>query len=375
MKKFLGAFLWLSFSAVLSFGMVACTSKPAEKQSVPPTVRGVAVMRVVPQSVEATIAETGTVQAEQAALLAPQVMGVVTAVYATEGTRVAQGQLLARINPAQPQAGVEQAKAGLSAAQHEVNAAQSAQELAASTMQRYELLHDRKSVSPHEYDEIRQQFQAANARLDVAKAAVEQAKAAVTQSQTQLSYTRIRAPFSGIVTQRMVDPGALATPGMPVFAVESAGRYRLAASVDETNAPLLHAGMHVPITVDAVSPSPLMGTLTQIYPAADAGSHSVTVKIDLPPNPALRSGMFGRADFPYGKKNVLLIPQTSIVHEGNLAAVYLVGPDQIAQIHYITVGNKVGNSIEVLSGIHDGETIVTAPDNRELGGKRIEVNP
>jgi multidrug resistance efflux pump len=85
-------------------------------------------------------------------------MGAIVAVMVTEGSRVTAGQMLARINPAQPQAGLEQAQASLSATEHEVGAAESAYKLAASTMQRYELLHQRKSVSAQEYDEVRQQM-------------------------------------------------------------------------------------------------------------------------------------------------------------------------------------------------------------------------
>lgn len=365
----------LSFGLLLPLiaGMISCASRDAAKSTPPETVQGVELLQVHSQTVPETFEAMGTVQAAETAQLAPQMMGTITAVNVTEGSHVSAGEVLARISGAQPQAGLEQAQAGLSAARHEVVAAESGQSLAASTMQRYELLHERKSVSAQEYDEVRQQLQAANARLDMAKAGEAQAKAAVSQAASTLSFTEIRAPFAGVVTKRMVDPGALASPGMPVFTIESTGRYHLEATVDESSLSFIRTGESVPVKIDSISNKQLEGKITQIYPAGDAESRSFTVKIELPKDAELRSGLFGRATFVHGHKSSIVIPQNAIVRYGNLTSVYVVGPDKIAQLRYVTLGNNSGNNVEVLSGLSPEETIVASPNGRELGGKRVEV--
>lgn len=373
MKKYTANSISLGILVPMLAGMLACKSNDAVRSTPPETVQGVTLLQVHSQTVPDTFEVMGTVLAAETAQLAPQMMGTITAVNVTEGSHVTAGQVLARISAALPQAGLEQAQAGLSAALHEVSAAESAQSLSASTMQRYELLHERKSVSAQEYDEVRQQLQAATARLAMAKAGEAQAKAAVSQAASTLSFTQITAPFAGIVTKRMVDPGALASPGMPVFSIESTGRYHLEATVDESNLSLLHTGESVPVNIDSISNKQFAGKIRQIYPAGDAASRSFTIKIELPQDSALRSGLFGRAAFVRGQRTSVVIPQAAIVRHGNLTSVYVVGTDKIAQLRYITVGSSLGDRVEVLSGLSAGETIVASPDGRELGGKRLEV--
>lgn len=373
MKKYMSYAISFGASSALLVGMVACASKDAVKSVLPETVQGVALLQVHSETVPETLEVVGTVQPAETAQLAPQMMGTITAVNVTEGSRVTAGEVLARISGALPQAGLQQAQAGLSAAQHQVSAAESAQSLAASTMQRYELLHERKSVSAQEYDQVRQQLQAAKAQLDVAKAGEAQAKAAVLQATSTLAFTEIRAPFAGIVTKRMVDPGALASPGMPVFSIESVGRYHLETTVDESNLSSIHPGEKAEVRIDAIPHGSMTGRVAQIYPAGDAESRSFTVKIELPKNMALRSGLYGRASFQHGRSASISVPKAAIVRQGNLTGVYVVAPDKIAQIRYVTLGNDSGDSVEVLSGLGAGETIVASPDGRELGGKRIEV--
>ena len=373
MKKYISLSLYVGLLLTLAVGMVSCSSKGVATPAAPETVQGVALMQVRTQSVPDTFQAIGTVQAAETAQLAPQMMGTITAVDVTEGSHVGAGQVLARISAAQPQAGLEQAQASLSAARHEVAAAESGQSLAASTMQRYELLHERKSVSAQEYDEVRQQMQAARARLDVAKAGEAQAQAAVTQAATALSFTEIRAPFAGVVTKRLVDPGALASPGVPLFTIESTRRYRLEASVDESSLSSIRTGESVPVEIDSIAQKQMTGKVTQIYPAADTDSRSFTVKIELPKDAALRSGLFGRASFVRGQRTSIVVPQAAVLHQGNLASVYVVGADKIAQLRYVTLGNNLGSSVEVLSGLSPEETIVASPNGRELGGKRVEV--
>ncbi len=319
------------------------------------------------------IAAVGTVRAAEMAQVSAQTMGNVISVNVREGDAVKQGEVLATIDPSQAQAGLERAQAALSAAQHEVAAAQTERALTESTLKRFDTLYQKKSVSPQEYDEVKARYQGAVARSEAAQAGESQAKAAVAQAQTAFGYTKVRSPFNGLVTERKVDPGALAAPGMPLLTVEATGRFRLEVSIDEADLRYVRLGDSVPVKLDIYPDEKLTGKVTQIVPAADPTTRTFTVKLELPANSMLRSGLFGRANFTRGERDSLTIPRTSVVQRGALKGVYVVGADQVASLRYITVGDELGDQLVVLSGLSPKETVVSSPGDREIGGKRVEV--
>jgi multidrug efflux pump subunit AcrA (membrane-fusion protein) len=115
----------------------------------------------------------------------------------------------------------------------------------------------------------------------------------------------------------------------------------------------------------------MTGKVVQIVPAADPASRTLTVKIELPPDPQIRSGLFGRVQFPRGERESILIPQTALLHRGQLEAIYVVNKDDLAELRYITVGKPSGKDVEVLSGLDNGERVIVQPADRDLGGKRV----
>lgn len=352
-----------------------CGSEKPVPSAAPETISGLSVIVARETSVPDWLEAVGTVRAIQTAQVSSQAMGNILEIRAREGDRVAAGQVLAVIDDAQPRAAVDQATAALAAAQKEVAAADSDFSLAAATLKRYQQLYDKKSVSPQEFDEVKARDQSAEARRDMAQAGQAQANAALAQARTSLGYTRVRAPFSGVVTAKLADAGTLASPGMPLFTIEDTRNYRLEATVDESDIRLVHTGQSVSVTIDALGNAQLSGKVAEIVPAADPASRSFLVKIGLPADARLHSGLFGRADFARGQRQALLIPRSAIVERGQLNGVYEVDASQIAALRYITLGATLGDKAEVLSGLKDGETLVAAPGDRELGGKRIAAQP
>jgi multidrug efflux pump subunit AcrA (membrane-fusion protein) len=137
-------------------------------------------------------------------------------------------------------------------------------------------------------------------------------------------------------------------------------------------------GEAVPVAIDALGDQPLSGKVAQIVPAADPASRSFTVKIDLPGNKNLRSGIFGRAAFARGTRQAVFVPQSAVTEHGQIQTVYVVGENSMATLRYVTLGSTTAgtaqaDSREVLSGLNAGEIVVAAPAGRELAGKRIEV--
>jgi RND family efflux transporter MFP subunit len=300
-------------------------------------------------------------------------MGRITAVNVREGDAVRQGDTLVTIEDVQPKAAFEQAQAALTAADHEATAAESERALAQSTFARLNKLHEEKSISPQEFDEIGARVQSATAHRDSAISARAQAAAGLQQARIVLDRARVRAPFDGVVTERRIDPGALASPGLLLLTIESAGRYRLEVSVDEHDLRHVRLGAGVLVLLDAFDGAPITGKVVEIVPVADSASRSFVVKLELPASRNLRSGQFGHAEFGRGQKTAILIPHTAVMEHGQVQSVYAVDGNNVATLRYVTLGKIRAGDIEILSGLNPGEKIVSDPRGRDLAGKRIEA--
>jgi RND family efflux transporter MFP subunit len=360
---------------VLSGGLSGCSNERRTQPAAPETVSNVSVIIAQKTTVPDWLKVVGTVRAAQTSQLASQMIGNIVEIRAREGDRVQSGQVLAIIDDGQPRSAVAQATAAVTAAEKEVSAVDSDLALAGSTLKRYQQLYEKKSVSPQEFDEIKARYQSAEARRDMARAGQSQANAALTQARTSLGYTRIRAPFAGVVTEKKADAGTLASPGMPIFTIEDTRSYRLEVTVDESEIRLVHIGQVALETIDAFGNTQLSGQVVQIVPAADPASRSFLVKVGLPADARLRSGLFGRAHFARDERSAVLIPRTSVVERGQLQGVFVLDANQIAGLRYVTLGKSTGEKVEVLSGLQDGEKLVAAPGDRELGGKRVGIRP
>jgi len=321
-----------------------------------------------------TVRSTGTVHARETAMVSAQTMGRIQQVLVHEGDSVRAGQALVLLDDAAARASADQAQAAVKAAQGQQAAAETDARLAASTLDRYRQLESQKSVSPQEMDEVTRRSEAAAARLEAARAQTGVVQAQERGAHTMLGYSRLAAPFAGVVTARTADPGTLATPGVPLLQVDRAGALQLQAAVDESAISAVHKGMKVQVQI-AGATSNTQGTVAEIVPAADPASHSFTVKIDLSSSTQLRAGMYGIAEFASGTRQAILVPRTAVVSRGSLECAYVLDAQGVAQLRYLTLGGAQGNLVEVLSGISAGEKLVDAPADRDLAGKRIEVQP
>jgi RND family efflux transporter MFP subunit len=361
---------YLVAAAVL--GLSSCSSEQQAKVPFTETVRNASVLAVKQASIPDVLETVGTVRAAQTSDLATQIMGNIVEIRVHEGDRVYRGQVLAVIDDSQPRAAVDRATAAELEAQQQLVAADSDLALAESTLKRYQYLYEQKVVSQQVFDEVTARHQATLARRDIAQAGQAQARAVLNQARISLDYTRIRAPFNGIVTQKKVDSGTLASPGMPIFTVEDMRRYRLEVSVNESDLWCARPGGQVSVAIEALGNAEVKGKVVQIVPAADPASRAFLVKIELPTDTRLRSGLFGRAQFSRGKQQALLIPRSAVVERGQLQGVFVLDQNKVANLRYVTLGESSGSEIEVLSGLQGGEWLVANPAGRDLNSKRIE---
>jgi len=243
------------------------------------------------------------------------------------------------------------------------------------TLARFQILKDEKSVSPQEFDEVQQRSQAQHCSFRLCRHRARRPGRRWDGARAQLEYTVLRAPFSGVITARMADPGTLAAPGVPLLQVDRDGPLQLYTTVDESLIGAVHLGMKVPANIEGIDAAGLSGTVAEIVPAADPASHSFLVKLDLPEVKYLRAGMYAKAGFPGAAKQMILAPQSALAMRGSLTCVYALDQAGVAQLRYVTVGTRYGDQAEILSGVAAGETLVNEPGDRDLAGQLIEAQP
>lgn len=367
MKVVLSGSILVAASALLA----GCHSETPVKSAAAESVQA-RVVESRQQDAPQLVRVTGTLHSRQTAVLSAQVVSRVQQVLVHEGDNVSAGQAVVVLDDAAMRASADQAEAAVKAAVSQQAAAQTTADLAASTLARYKQLQAQKSVSPQEMDEVTRRAEAAAAQVEALRAQGSAAKAQAAGAGAMLSYTRIRAPFNGVITSRAADPGALAAPGVPLLQIDSAGALQFQASVDESAIAAVRVGMKVPVRLDAAAIS-AEGTVAQIVPAADPASHTFLVKIDVPLSKQLRAGMYGTVEIATGRGQVIVVPRSAIVMRGSLPCAYVLDASGIAQLRYVTPGREQAGMVEILSGLSAGEKLVDDPAERDLAGKHIEV--
>jgi RND family efflux transporter MFP subunit len=360
----------------------AVNPKAAKPASVPVSVAATSLQNW-PEVYEAT----GTVRARTAAVIASKVMGYVQQVSVQAGDHVREGQALVRLDARDLEANLRRAEAGRAEAvsalpevENGIAAARANYELAQATFRRIDDLASKKSVAPQEFDEASARLKAAQANYEMAQARREQLQSKIAQAEQEQraarimrDYAAIAAPFAGVVTAKSVDPGNLAAPGAPLLTIEREGAYRLEAEVDESKLAAVRAGQHVQVALDALGRT-LDARVSEVVPSVDAASRAYTVKIDLPPMPQIRSGLFGKAAFSLGTRQALAIPSKALQENGQLQSVFVVTNGE-ARTRLITAGRRFHDAVEVLSGLTAGESVVVAPPAALADGACVEVRP
>jgi multidrug efflux pump subunit AcrA (membrane-fusion protein) len=353
--------------------------------SVPQELR-ITVVRALPQQWPTTYEATGTVRARTSAVVSAKWMGYVREVQVNVGDHVREGQLLVALDArdldtstSRAAAAREEVRSGMPEAESAVASAKANLDLAQATFHRMTELYEKKSISDQEFDESSARLKAAQSALDMARARrsqldskLEQTEQEVRAARVTRSYASIEAPFAGVVTARSIDPGGLAVPGAPLLTIERES-YRSEASVEESKMSTIHIGQTASVKVDGTNGA-FTSRVSEIVPVVDAASRSYIVKIDLPGVTALRSGMFGRAIFPLGSHEVLAIPAAAVSERGQLQSVFVVD-NGVARTRLITLGVRVGDQVEVLSGLTAGEQLVAPVPQGLSDGSSVEVRP
>ncbi len=349
-------------------------------------VTGVETVTVAAAPRETFAEAVGTVRAVNVAAVASQVMGRVTSVRVAEGSAVAKGAVLATIDDEAVRAQLAaaegarlEAEAAREEAERAVAQAEAGKALAERTFDRFRRLSEEKVVTRQEFEEVEvrktvavKDYERALERRAQMVAKIVQAKAGENAARTALSYTTVTAPFSGIVTEKRIDAGSMAVPGVPIVMMEDARRYRIEASVPETLLPLLKVGTPVDVVLDSAPGKTIPAAISEVSHLVDPATRTFTVKADIR-GPGLRTGLYGRIRIRAGKGTVLAVPKRAISRAGGYEGLFIVAPDNTARLVLVTTGNAYGDEVEILSGIEPGARVAVSPVDRLVDGARVEL--
>ncbi|MDH4301398.1 MAG: efflux RND transporter periplasmic adaptor subunit, partial [Nitrospira sp.] len=190
--------------------------------------------------------------------------------------------------------------------------------------------------------------------------------------EARLSYTVVKAPFDGVITEKKVEAGELASPGQPLLKMEDPRHLRLEATVAEGDLKSVSNGDTISVVIDALGVNALIGKVSQILPAGDPQTHTFMVKVDLPTTPGLRTGMFGRFRLDKGATPTILVPLTAIVERGELTSLYAVGADHVARLRWVKLGRRFEQQVEILAGLNEGERVLT-DGSRGVDGATVQI--
>ena len=293
----------------------------------------------------------GEVEAINKATVSAQTRGAIEAILVDVDDYVEKGALIVRLKDVSQQAQLKKAQAGEREASSHLASAQSEYE-------RIKDIYAKKVVSKAKMDEATHALSAAKARLEAARASLAEAR-------EQLSYTRVKAPYSGIVTRRHVEVGETVQPGTKLMTGVSLDKLRVNVDVPQSliNKIRQYAKAFV-YTVAPINGEEVQVAVEKItvFPIADRASNTFKVRLDLPEGiKGLFPGMFVKASFVTGEKQVLMVPEQSIVHRSEVTAVYVVDAKGNISFRHVRLGSRSGDAQIVLSGLSESEEVALDP--------------
>jgi len=333
-----------ALALLLAASLAACGG--GQPQPAPIKVEGLSSIEVRAADASEGRGWDGVVEAVRQAKLSAQTSGRVAQVEADVDDRVAAGQVLLRLTAVEQQAGVDAARA-------QVRAAEAAAREAELDYRRHADLAQGQYVS-------RAQLDRARAARDTAVAARDAARAQLASAGQQGSYTLVRAPYAGIVSSRDVEPGESVNPGQPLMTVFAPDALRVEVSVPQSEADAIRADAVARLQLD--DGRQVDAAQVTVFPAADAATHAVKVRVLLPVLEAAPvPGNTVRVVFPAVKGGAYpQIPDSALLRRGEVDAVYVLA-DGRPSLRQLRLGERRGDQVEVIAGLAAGERIAADP--------------
>jgi len=377
----------------------ACSGAPASAAApVEPAPVFVRATQVEQQSIDRFVRVTGSLTADEKADVAAETAGRVIGTPVERGTRVTMGTVLVRVSATEASASLREAEAnaaqlearlGLVAGQPfeptrvpDVLNAQASLDWAEADFNRIKALLDQKVVSRAEYDQrltqvqaARQQYQAAQNTAQQSYRSLQAARARVDLARKSAADTVVRAPFTGIVAERLVSTGDYVSRGMTVATVVKIDPVRVELTVPEHHLSQVKAGQPVRLTVDAYPGEVFTAKVRFVSPSLKADQRALTVEaVAANADGRLKPGLFATALLQQpSPAPALLVPAAAVESVAGTSRVYVISATQTIEERIVTLGEKAGDRVELATGVKAGERIAANPRGKLADGTRVQI--
>lgn len=345
----------LSCSALIALALMltACSGKEKKEKDSTDTKPVVKVETVQQRIVDQIGNYTATVEAEAVNNISAAMSNRIKAIYVDEGMRVARGQrlvILDDVNSTNYQIQVDNAKANLANIQVEYNRALELYKIGGGTKQ--------------QLDQVNTQL--INAKNTLA--------AAQRTYRNAAENTVLTSPISGVVTARNYDPGDM-TGQLPILTISQIQPLKIVINVSESELAKVHKGMPAKITFDSFEGETFNGKITMTMPSVDPATRSFGVEITMNnPGNKILPGMFGRVQLNLGKADHVVVPDQAVVKQPGSGNHYVyVYKDGKVSYNLVELGQRLGNSYELLSGVEDGAQVVISGQSKLADGMQVQI--
>ncbi|MCX6205114.1 MAG: efflux RND transporter periplasmic adaptor subunit [Bacteroidetes bacterium] len=345
----------------------SCSSKKEEKTN---TVDSAILVQVASPSSNNSkeLNLSGQIESSQSVNISTRMMGFITSINVKVGDHVSKGQLLVSISNDDIKAKRAQTDAMISEAEAAFNNAKKDQE-------RFNNLYKQQSASAKEMDNINFQYNSAKSRLESAKQMRNEVSA-------MMSYAQLSAPFSGVVTQKMLEAGSMASPGMPILTIEQSGVLQVSVSVPENSIQQIQLGSNATVQIQSVEKI-FQSTVSQINPSSQFTGGQFIVKIKIPElaQKGLYSGMYANISIPLknatattvSNADAVLVPLSAIEYKNQLTGLYTVSSNNRALLRWVRLGKTYGSNVEVLSGLEKNENFIIKSEGKLFNGASVKT--
>jgi len=377
----------------------ACSGERTSAAAPPePAPVAIKVAQVQSESIDRFLRVTGSLAADEHADVAAETAGRVIGTPVERGTHVSSGDVLVRVSGTEADASLREAEAnaaqlearlGLAAGQPfdpahvpEVLNAKASLDWAEADFSRIKALLDQKVVSQAEYDQKLTQVQASRQQYQVAQNAAQQsyrslqaARARVDLARKSAADTVVRAPFSGIVAERLVSTGDYVSRGMKVATVVRIDPVRVELTVPEQYLSRVKEGQPVRLSVDAYPGEQFTAKVRFVSPALKSDQRALTVEAVAPnPDGRLKPGLFATALLQQpAPAPAMLVPAAAVETVAGTSRVYVIAANNKVEERIVTIGEKVGDRLELATGVKSGERIAANPRGKLADGVRVQI--
>lgn len=338
------ALWWTGGVALLLFLLVGCREEePQARAKAELPVQDVTVAEVQLSPVMNSIEVLGTVASKFRAEISTKVSGTISSMQVVLGSEVRRGEVLLEISAGEIDARLRRAQAEFQQARRNLDREKKLLAKNAATPETVKSLEEALSIAEASYDEAR----------------------------IMQGYTRITAPFDGRVTRKMANRGDLATPGKPLLDIEDENQLQVLAEIPE--AMIIHVKEGDQLVVKLPSANlTVMGTVAEVAPTANPATRSGPIKLDIDAHPDLRPGQFARVVLTRKNIDTLTVSSKALVMHGQMEQMFVVDQN-VAHLRLVRTGSRYGNTLEVLSGLAQGERVVVEGLSQLKDGQPVSI--